>query len=435
MGQGEAPDYRSFLAVYYTDRTTVISDYTPAQTALPLGGSELLPGKLYALMCQTQSDALLLLQLFSQADIPRIVIVQSHQALALGGLSSAQSSRVRALVQCSESSWFWPDSEEGDNARDIDSLIDEVKRLHPKRGRHILLCTPESAFDGLRDRSLQTRLDNLKGWARKRNISVLFLVHGEYHHLRRRLIASQTLSGLAFCQSSDDEHLSYHLLHWSSSLGVHADREWLLQRNSDGELAVIQDIGSESIHNDRPSVSGNAVRAFAAPHPGADDGIVFATKAAVADGGDSSLLPPEFAPLSNDNTSLVAQLNEAETATIVLDCGSLERAREVGTQCYQLRRRFGPGLKIVVRETQDCLRYAEEHYLLLAGANLLVPHSVVFSLFLTQVAALQGQWIYRDIPESLDALLDNWPRYAVLGYVDARVFIEQCRAAFDQAIS
>lgn len=405
------------------------------QTSLPVESSELLPGKLYALLCQTQPDALLLLQLFSQVDTPRIIVVQSHQNLALGGLSKGQSSLVRKLIQASESSWFWPDTEEGDIARDFDSLLDEVKRLHPRHGRHILLCTPESAFDGLTEQSLEARLEAFAEWADKRDVAVLFLIHGEYHHLRRRLIASHALSGAAFCQSADDTHLSYHLLHWSSGMGVHADREWLLWRSADGELTALHEIGGERGGDPTAPMTSKVPRAATVPQPGADDGIIFATKASVADGGDSSLLPPEFAPLAEDNVSLLAQLADVETATIVLDCNSLERAKEVGAQCYQLRRRYGAGLKIVVRETQDCLRYAEEHYLLLAGVNLLVPHSVVFSLFLTQLAALEGQWFYRDIPANLDALLDNWPRYAVLGYVDARVFVDQCRSAFDQAIN
>lgn len=373
--------------------------------------------------------------LFPAGDTPRVLVVQSNQRVTLNGFAPAHQAVVHRLFRQCESCWFWPDDADGDDARNLKTLIKELRRLTPRRGRQLVLCAPESAFDGIGDPSLRRMLEQLEQWASRRQSSILFLVHGEYGHLKKRLVASQTFSGLAFCQNPDSQHLSYHVSHWLSERGVQAGREWLLaRRQSDaqgelGALSVSREIDSLSA----PASPIAAKQSTMRHEPGADDTLIYTTLAVLADGGNSATLPAEFAPPAEDNTALFARLEHVETATVVFACDNLEQAKEVGVLCYQLRRQFGPGIKIAIRETRDCLRYAEEQFLLLAGVNLIIPHSIVFSLFVTQITALEGQWFYREIPEHLDALLEHWPQYAILGYVAARLFIEQCRSAFDQA--
>lgn len=91
-----------------------------------------------------------------------------------------------------------------------------------------------------------------------------------------------------------------------------------------------------------------------------------------------------------------------------------------------MRVKAGSQLKIIIRETQQCLRYADEKYLLRSGVNLICPVQVPPMRFMTQVEAIQGQLLTRPIPSSLDALTKYDLSFGSKGYLRSKEFTRYC---------
>ncbi|TOK37704.1 BcsE family c-di-GMP-binding protein, partial [Vibrio parahaemolyticus] len=87
---------------------------------------------------------------------------------------------------------------------------------------------------------------------------------------------------------------------------------------------------------------------------------------------------------------------------------------------------YGRQLKIIVRETQQCLRYADEKFLLRAGANFISHAQIPHMRFMTQVEAIQGQMLTRPIPDSLEALLKYDLKFGSKGYLQNQDFNQYC---------
>ncbi|MCV5960076.1 BcsE family c-di-GMP-binding protein, partial [Escherichia coli] len=75
--------------------------------------------------------------------------------------------------------------------------------------------------------------------------------------------------------------------------------------------------------------------------------------------------------MAESNQELIAMLNNPRSSTIVFSCDNQSEVQQIALDCYRLRSAYGRQLKIIVRETQQCLRYADEKFLLRAGANFI----------------------------------------------------------------
>src|SRR5690606_543982 len=76
---------------------------------------------------------------------------------------------------------------------------------------------------------------------------------------------------------------------------------------------------------------------------------------------------------------------------VVLSIGENADVDALARIVFELRSERGNGLKLVVREMQPCLRYADERLLLESGASLVAPANLPLARVLTLLETIQGQ--------------------------------------------
>ncbi|MGM3214081.1 BcsE family c-di-GMP-binding protein, partial [Klebsiella pneumoniae] len=74
---------------------------------------------------------------------------------------------------------------------------------------------------------------------------------------------------------------------------------------------------------------------------------------------------------------------QAREATVVLAITENAQVDALARLLHRLRRERGNALKLVVRELQPCLRYADERLLMQCGGSLVVPADTPLPRLLT----------------------------------------------------
>ncbi len=105
----------------------------------------------------------------------------------------------------------------------------------------------------------------------------------------------------------------------------------------------------------------------------------------------------------------------------------------IAEKVLELRKHGGMQLKIILHETEHCLRNIEEKFILNAGANLIVPHEVTFLRFETIVYSVQSSYFIRNVPNKIEDIyqinLNNYGK----GYLPLDDFISQVTSLDDSA--
>lgn len=120
-------------------------------------------------------------------------------------------------------------------------------------------------------------------------------------------------------------------------------------------------------------------------------------------------------------------------ATIIIYIDTNIDVNFLAAYIIRLRRSDGGGVKIILRETESCLRNVEEKFLINSGASLIVPYNVSFSRFITIVYAIQGSYLIRDIPDKIEDVYQvNLNKYGK-GYLPLADFVRQVVSLVDCA--
>jgi cellulose biosynthesis protein BcsE len=123
------------------------------------------------------------------------------------------------------------------------------------------------------------------------------------------------------------------------------------------------------------------------------------------------MYPREWIVLS-DFEALETKVSNDSSATIIIYINAAINIAVILSKVLNLRIRAGRQLKIILRETERCLRVREERLLIDAGANLIAPYNVGFLRFVTMVYATQGSYFTRNIPHNI-----NEARYVEIGHL------------------
>ena len=256
-------------------------------------------------------------------------------------------------------------------------------------GAHGTLCVvqvPATALESLEGAHLARWCRQLHDWASAGGHCVLLLCHGEAATLAPRLLPLNPLcSGVAQLYPHRGA-LQYLVHYWSNAEGVFAHRDFEA-RWSGFRLGVVAD-------------GDGAVAAALAQEGG--DRFLYLAQADALEGA------PPFSPawrLFENWSALVAAALQAQAATVVLSIGENADVDALARIVFELRSERGNGLKLVVREMQPCLRYADERLLLESGASLVAPANLPLARFLTLLETIQGQTWQGRLPDDPERLI------------------------------
>lgn len=338
----------------------------------------------------------------------------------LAGLNSASAEKFSTLNDKHISGAYFLTKKNIPNSPGVVELAKDIHRLKPKfkkNTQHILLIN-ESLLSDLTVPEIELFLHNIKQLANKREISITLCLYGHLGmvNLESKLMTlNQAIAGLSSMTAVDEQRFSYFVRFWLSSYGVTAGEEFLLEQNEQNKLEATR---YEKIHA-HETVKNKL-----------DGHICYINKAAL----NQSEQPSKDMIVADDNQQLLTLLDNPQAATIIFSCTNQTEIQKLAINCYQLRNQFGNQLKVIIRETQQCLRYVDEKLFLRAGVNLIVPHQVPYPRFMAQVEAVQGQIMTRSLPLSLESLLKYSLKYGNKGYLQSNDFVQYCSGIITRSI-
>lgn len=332
------------------------------------------------------------------------------------GLDEGVSQRLDQCLntQC-KGVHFWHDPEERVLASAV-ALLRDVKKMPATKPALYIIFLKANAFPTDNQRKLDKILARWQAWARQYQHCVLFLCHGSVKSLETAALhANAFVSGIASFYALDADHYRYFIHHWSSDDKVVADQEYLLTINSTATLEAI-DIPNEHTANIDLVVEN-----------GIENGAIVTT-ADIA----SEISPELQVGITVANNSLIMDsFNELHSATVIFACSSPTEVIGLATMTYKLRSRYQHNIKILIRENVQCLRYADEQFLLKAGASQIIPYIITSTRLVSQIDAIRCNDFARQLPPTLYGLLESRHTSDYRGYADPYTFAASVAKAMD----
>lgn len=290
------------------------------------------------------------------------------------------------------------------------NLVKDIRQTNIKKLSTYILVLPDSLLSSSDDYFVSIFLRNLNELANNKKLTISVCIYG---HLTTSLLKpilishNRYIAGLATMTSLDDARYCYLVDFWSNKHGVISQDEYLLSNTKDKKLKAT----SYETHQPR-----------AIQEDKSDSDRIYISRGAFRE----SEKAPKGMSMAESNQELIAMLNNPRSSTIVFSCDNQSEVQQIALDCYRLRSAYGRQLKIIVRETQQCLRYADEKFLLRSGANFISHAQIPPMRFMTQVEAIQGQMLTRPIPDSLEALLKYDLKFGSKGYLQNQDFSQYC---------
>ncbi|HHF3127898.1 TPA: cellulose biosynthesis protein BcsE [Vibrio alginolyticus] len=290
------------------------------------------------------------------------------------------------------------------------NLVKDIRQTNIKKLSTYILVVPDSLLSSSDDYFVSVFLRNLNELASNKKLTISVCIYG---HLTTSLLKpilishNRYIAGLATMTSFDDARYCYLVDFWSNKHGVISQDEYLLSNTKDKKLKAT----SYETHQPR-----------AIQEDKSDSDRIYISRGAFRE----SEKAPKGMSIAESNQELIAMLNNPRSSTIVFSCDNQSEVQQIALDCYRLRSAYGRQLKIIVRETQQCLRYADEKFLLRSGANFISHAQIPPMRFMTQVEAIQGQMLTRPIPDSLEALLKYDLKFGSKGYLQNQDFSQYC---------
>jgi cellulose biosynthesis protein BcsE len=245
-------------------------------------------------------------------------------------------------------------------------------------------------------------------WAESKSHVVLFIVRQSPTEktgvITSLLPISHLFSGVARLKSVYGA-AKWEVFHWFDHDGVIAGKTYPICKSEIGRLALL------------PAES--AVEA--ALPPAADEQQVWTMRCA--------FLANEIVNTSwqmvEKISDVAAIIGNAVAATIVIGFTPESEFTMIARAVFDLRKRYGPRLKIVLREVNSRLRYSQEALMVRLGANMIVCAEVSYSRFLNQIVMVQGQIFPFNLPASYEQAVAETLLEQEQGYLPPAEF---CRA-------
>ncbi|ANU38553.1 cellulose biosynthesis protein BcsE [Vibrio scophthalmi] len=341
---------------------------------------------------------------------PNILLSCIDKQSILSGLDTPQIETFNALQKEYFNLSYFINNKRKKKTIEPIALAEDIQTINIPPQTHVILLFPDASLAHYSDEEIDKFLNNLAAFASKTKTKLNLCIFGHLATsvLKPKLLThNRTLAGLASMTALDESRFSYWIDFWSNRHGVIAAQEFVLTRQNEASLLASQ-------HNHSPIQPLSEDKS--------DSERVYIVRAAL---GDTSKAPANM-HVAESNQHLIGLLDSPRASTIIFSCSSQEEVQQLAIACYQMRVKAGSQLKIIIRETQQCLRYADEKYLLRSGVNLICPVQVPPMRFMTQVEAIQGQLLTRPIPSSLDALTKYDLSFGSKGYLRGKEFTRYC---------
>ncbi|WP_339367412.1 cellulose biosynthesis protein BcsE [Vibrio sp. AND4] len=292
-------------------------------------------------------------------------------------------------------------------------LAKDLQKIKVAENSHFHLIIPDSILAQCEGNNMRQFLEQLKTLSSQAAsvINVYIYGHLATSVLKPRLLKNNHfISGLASMIALDESRYGYFVDFWSNKHGVVSGEEYILSHDGADRLTA-------SPYKKTQTSEWTEDKA--------DSERIYICREAI---GESTNVPKEM-HIAENNQSLISMLDNPRASTLIFSCSDQTEVQQLAMDCYQLRMTAGRQLKIIIRETQQCLRYADEKFLLRAGVNLISPVQVPQMRFMTQLEAIQGQMLTRALPQSLDALLKYDVKFGSKGYLNNNEFAQYCSDA------
>lgn len=284
----------------------------------------------------------------------------------------------------------------------------------------ILINIGQDIFTLISDDELSVMLSAWQSWLVRHKKTCIWVIHGgmSANYLKNKFLKLNNIFNGLVNIISDAYETMYDIVFWHSRSSVQSNI--LLNISLDetnSEISIID--GNEFSESSRSTVM----------HRGPSNRVLV-IKSNVE---EHEILPHEWGvlysldELGSDNAGNIA------TATIIIYINSNVDVNFLAHKIIELRKKHGGGIKIIIREMERCLRDGEEKLVINSGANLVIPHGVVFSRFLAIVYAIQGSYLVRNIPNSIEDIFRvNSDKYGK-SYFSLKDFVRQVISLTDSA--
>lgn len=231
-------------------------------------------------------------------------------------------------------------------------------------------------------------------------------IHG--HQIAALRTLGDVFAGLAEIGQSGIQ-LSWRVNHWQSPLASLSHREYAMGFDAHGTQLVAAGYQLEGLDTQIKH----------AP----DQDRVIATDAVIQ--GERGV--PANWRIVNDLDALLEAAEGSIAATCLLDFVNGDKLNLLARAVHHLRQKYGPGLRIVIRERKLRLRYSDELLLLRLGANTVVYAEVNFSRFIALIDSLRDQ-IYSDaVPDNFEDAVHAAMPPPHMGYLNPQAFCSMVR--------
>lgn len=294
----------------------------------------------------------------------------------------------------------------------IDRMIEDLQYWRSDDKRLLVIdgaekWFPQAACAGLRE---------LHEWATGREAAVILLLRATgatgTDMAVELLPYAQMFSGMAGIKSRYGS-TTWDIFHWFGPSGLMAKMSYPLRRTESHRLEVPVD---------------EAVQA-SIEEPAADELKVIAQRSAFL----SKEMPVAAWRLVEDHDALLAETGNAVAATVVLSFTPGTDYVELARCVFNLRKRYGTRLKIVVREVNSRLRCNQEALIVRVGANLIVPAEISYARFLSLVAMVQGLVFPRQLPATFELALRQAMPEEEQGYLKPHEFSRALASASERS--
>jgi cellulose biosynthesis protein BcsE len=373
--------------------------------------TELRSGSVYACLGRDiESLTPLLIAVCSRSTNAAFVSLSTADAFFKDLNTESRQSLDTALNEHCQSSFFWDDPF-STSKNDSRTLLRDVKRLPKKSAKTYIIALNASAFSERDPERLSNNLAEWNKWARQNQCSVLFLIDGAGKSLESALLSSnEYLSGLSSMHPVDSKHYRYQIHHWKSESKIIAEREYMI--SSDTSSSSSSSYADETMpttdHKHERRQEGENHR-----------GDIYTVKS-ISKEIESDL--DVYKVIANNN-AILEHSEFLRGSMVIFSCSKPEELHDLAAATFNLRTKYRQNIKIIIRETTQCLRYADEQLLLRAGINLIIPHLLNSNRLITQIIAIRGQLFENQLPPSLEGLMESWQQTDYNGYTDIPSFV------------
>lgn len=270
----------------------------------------------------------------------------------------------------------------------VSRIIDDLRFWHADQHGLLIIDDADTLFANLNEEDLRV----WKSWAEQHDSCVLMLfrqsgVLGEEPMVRLSRLA-HCFAGMARLKSRYG-NAEWEIFHWFAPSGLVAARTFPIRLAHDRRLETVEAGRNETAE------------------PAPDEMQIIAERAV--------FLPKEtpvrgWQWMDAGVDALLSDASDRMAATIALAFTPNTDFQRLIRNVFDLRKRCGPRLKIVIRELNARLRYSQETLVIRLGANLIVPAEISYARFLSLTSMVQGQIFPHALPATFEqAVRDAMP--------------------------